>query len=93
MLILAFLTSVSVTVAPTLVDEYCIGMGELAEAIMTGRQRGHLQSDFMTVDHEITRYITPFAYDEPRRHSPELQEEAILNFRIYWESLCYEAVK
>jgi hypothetical protein len=73
-------------------QDRCQAIGNLAEGIMMGRQRGISMSHMMGVagDMELARLLVIEAYDVPRMSMPENQRREVEDFRNMVESICYK---
>lgn len=83
---------------PSLSDELCRTMGELAYTIMRNRQAEVPLSTMLgsktgnTWSDEATRRMVMAAFEEPSYQNPAMQQRAMQKFRNEVELECYKAL-
>ena len=94
-LIIAAVASTT-AVEPTPI-EFCMGIGNRAQAIMEARQMEVPISELMSIfpeqdaNDQFYREVIIEAYEEPAYLSPEAQQRAVSGFRNTWETECFKA--
>ena len=80
--------------------EYCAGIGELAEAIMSARQSEAPMSHVMAIFAQewgtfasVALGLTEMAYELPAFLTAENQARAVASFRNDAESMCFDATR
>jgi hypothetical protein len=101
--LLAAAALLALTTAPAPAEtplEACAMIGELAEAIMDGRQSGMAMSTMMGIvpakedpARDLIAALIAEAYDSPRFGTPQNQRRAVQDFRNNVEAQCFKAVK
>ena len=100
MLIHAIILATATATAPITnpEEEFCNTIGDFAQTIMTARQGEVLASKLISLlptDNELARAvgidIVEDAFRSPNFDTPELEQEAIREFRNHWEIQCYQA--